>query len=156
MGKSTWINAIANYLKFETLEDAFENRAEEMEALIPSSFSFRKNNEQWEIKIGEQDSNENLAVGQSATQFPREYNFTIGNTKVNLIDTPGIGDTRGIDVDKVRYMNKFPQTLDTITTGSGSEFGIRKMRLSKFVFNVKNLEYSKGASIIHLYLWLRQ
>ena len=105
MGKSTWINAIANYLKFETLEDAFENRAEEMEALIPSSFSFRKNNEQWEIKIGEQDSNENLAVGQSATQFPKEYNFTIGNTKVNLIDTPGIGDTRGIDVDKVQDMN---------------------------------------------------
>ena len=105
MGKSTWINAIANYLKFEKLEDASKNSAEEMEAPISSSFSFRKDNKQWEIKIGEQDDNENLSVGQSATQFPREYIFTVGNTKVYLIDTPGIGDTRGIDVDKVQDMN---------------------------------------------------
>ncbi|KAF5712168.1 aaa ATPase domain-containing protein [Fusarium mundagurra] len=37
--------------------------------------------------------------GQSATQSAEVYTVDIGKTRVRLIDTPGIGDTRGVDQD---------------------------------------------------------
>ena len=106
VGKSTWINAIANYLKFPTLEDAAEHNASEMVALIPSRFKFMDQNVKQEVKIGQADDNEKLVVGKSATQGPKEYQFKIGNNvTVNLIDTPGIGDVDGIETDKKNFAN---------------------------------------------------
>lgn len=49
------------------------------------------------------DSNEELKDGQSATQCPREYVIDVGTTKYHLIDTPGIGDCRGIEQDKKNF-----------------------------------------------------
>ena len=102
VGKSTWINAIANYMRFEHFDEAIKNMRD-MTALIPCSFSFRDRNQSYQIKFGEDDSNEVLEPGQSATQGCKTYSFPHGNFKINLIDTPGVGDVGGIGVDKKNF-----------------------------------------------------
>lgn len=57
-----------------------------------------------EIVFGK-DSNEDLKAGQSATQFPKEYTFETEDRRYHLIDTPGIGDCRGIEKDKENFDN---------------------------------------------------
>ncbi len=51
------------------------------------------------------DANEVFTTGQSATQYPREYVIETNTTRYHLIDTPGIGDCRGIEQDKVNFDN---------------------------------------------------
>lgn len=60
--------------------------------------------EQTEIAFGK-DSSEELIVGQSATQFPQEYIFETETRRYHLIDTPGIGDSKGIEKDKENFDN---------------------------------------------------
>ena len=100
VGKSTFVNALANYWFFDTLEKA---ASEEPVALMPVSFLMTMGDkfEEKMITFGDQDPNENHnAFGQSVTQHCRSYVFTIDDhTKMRLIDTPGMGDTRGLDQD---------------------------------------------------------
>ncbi|XP_041461184.1 uncharacterized protein LOC121412439 [Lytechinus variegatus] len=103
VGKSTWINGFQNYLKFANLTEAMETK--EFDALVPSSFILTKDDEQREINIGTRDRNEEQEVGSSATKEPRSYVFKVGDKLLRLIDTPGIGDTGGIEQDKIN-MNK--------------------------------------------------
>ena len=107
VGKSTWINSIANYLQFKTFQEATKNKAEDLISLIPSKFKAMdpSTDIMMEIKIGTPDENEKNTPGASATQYPKEYQFVVNNTTVNLIDTPGIGDTKGIDKDKENFDN---------------------------------------------------
>ncbi|GES75106.1 hypothetical protein GLOIN_2v1760573 [Rhizophagus clarus] len=106
VGKSTFINAFANYLKFDTLNEA---KSGKMEALISSKFTITDNinYETKTIKIGNDDSNERLEnIGMSSTQECKSYVFQAAENKiVRLIDTPGIGDTRGLDQDKKNFEN---------------------------------------------------
>ena len=60
--------------------------------------------EEREIAFGS-DSNEVLQDGQSATQFCQEYTIETETTKYRVIDTPGIGDCRGIEQDKENFDN---------------------------------------------------
>ena len=60
--------------------------------------------ERWEIKFG-QDSNEIGNTGDSQTQFPQEYLIETETEDYCLIDTPGIGDSRGIHKDKENFAN---------------------------------------------------
>lgn len=100
VGKSTWINAFINYLIFESLDEAM--LAKDLNWIIPCSFATqfvdRSNNQcrfvQTKIEIGTRDDG-SASVSQTATV----YVVDIGNTRVRLIDTPGIGDTRGIERD---------------------------------------------------------
>ncbi|MCV5168941.1 GTPase domain-containing protein, partial [Escherichia coli] len=48
---------------------------------------------------GSSKSEHDGARGQSATQSTAVYTVDIDNTRVRLIDTPGIGDTRGLEQD---------------------------------------------------------
>ena len=107
VGKSTWMNSIANYLHFNSLEDATRNNASDMKALIQSKFThFHNNCENIDIQIGDVDDNEDANnEGKSATKYPREYSFEVDNTTVTFIDTPGIGDPEGIDEDKKNFNN---------------------------------------------------
>ncbi|KAK9717868.1 50S ribosome-binding GTPase [Popillia japonica] len=101
VGKSTFINAFANYLVFETLEQAEESKT--IYPLIPSNFTVTDENlEPRLIKFGT-DSNESEVPGASATQAARSYVFEIDNVRIRLIDTPGIGDTRGIGKDEENF-----------------------------------------------------
>ncbi|XP_078349258.1 uncharacterized protein LOC144634233 [Oculina patagonica] len=103
VGKSTWINGIANYAKHETLQDAMDDP--EFTVLIPSRFVFtNEEGEGKDIAFGS-DTNEVLSSGQSATQFPQEYMIETNTTRFHLIDTPGIGDCRGIEKDKENFEN---------------------------------------------------
>lgn len=72
VGKSTWLNAFANYCSFETLHEA-----KECGGLFPVSYT--------------------CEVGESDTQTPSEYIFKYEqNTEINIIDTPGLLDTNDV------------------------------------------------------------
>ena len=102
VGKSTWINSIVNYLTFPTLEQA--RKQQKVLSVVGTSFVVTDHNyEIREIKI--HDDNENDSPGQSATQTSRAYVIEHGNRRIRLIDTPGIGDTRGIDADNQNFEN---------------------------------------------------
>ena len=102
VGKSTWINGFANYISYSTLSEAERN---DSVCLIPTKFPMTNENfEDVEVKTGE-DKNEDQRDGRSSTQMPKSYVFRRGRTTVRIIDTPGIGDTRGIDQDRINLQN---------------------------------------------------
>ncbi|KAG0250389.1 hypothetical protein BG011_008390 [Mortierella polycephala] len=97
VGKSTFINAFANYLRYDSLEIA---ERMEMTTLIQSSFEI----EGTKVIAGKPDQNEKLKGGQSSTQYCRSYVFPLNDDiKIRLIDTPGIGDTRGVKQDRINF-----------------------------------------------------
>ncbi|KAJ9656414.1 hypothetical protein H2198_004992 [Neophaeococcomyces mojaviensis] len=106
VGKSTFINAFVNYLQFQTLDEAMA--AAELHHVIPCSFSTQTMNrsgpdgeiEEKLVKVGFRDDEEDGSKGSSATQRTQVYPITVGTTTYRLIDTPGIGDTRGIEYDR--------------------------------------------------------
>ncbi|XP_023311754.1 uncharacterized protein LOC111692176 [Anoplophora glabripennis] len=106
VGKSTFINSIANYLTYSDFKKA---EKEELITLIPLKCKMKdKYGEYHIIQIGsEDDQNECLEVGMSATQHVKSYVFPIwnGTAKVRLIDTPGIGDVRGVLQDYTNCEN---------------------------------------------------
>ena len=102
VGKSTWINGFVNYITYSTLSEA-ENS--DNVCLIPMKFTVMNEKlEAVEIKSGSH-KNEDQQVGQSSTQMPKSYVFRRGRIHVKIIDTPGIGDTRGNDHDKINLQN---------------------------------------------------
>jgi GTPase SAR1 family protein len=106
VGKSTFINAFVNYLSYETLPDAM--KADGLNWVIPCSFSTQKMDrsdpnsriEQIKVMVGSRDDEQDGAKGASATQQTTVYPVTIGTRTIRLIDTPGIGDTRGLEYDQ--------------------------------------------------------
>jgi energy-coupling factor transporter ATP-binding protein EcfA2 len=99
VGKSTFINALANYLCNDTLEQAVNDN---MQVLAPSSFSVTDKDtfELRIINIGQECEEENSnEIGQSCTQKCRSFVFPIGDQILRLIETPAIGDTRGFEQD---------------------------------------------------------
>ena len=106
VGKSTFINAIVNYLEFDTLEHA---RFSQLIAVMPVSFLLTVGDHFAErfVRFGGQDSNEDYShPDQSVTQHCRSYVFTIGTqTRLRLIDTPGMGDTRGLEQDDLNMQH---------------------------------------------------
>ena len=105
VGKSTWINSIAKYLAFETLDEAMASV--DKSVLIPSQFSYTKSDGKTiQIMVGDdnEDHNEVMTIGESSTQKPTSYLFDIDEeTQFRLIDTPGIGDRRGIKQDEINF-----------------------------------------------------
>ncbi|KAJ8910297.1 hypothetical protein NQ315_002459 [Exocentrus adspersus] len=106
VGKSTFINSLANYLTYSDFKKA---EKETLVILIPSKCEVKDKHDEYHIiNIGsEEDQNECLDTGMSATQDVKSYVFPIsnGNIKVRLIDTPGIGDVRGVAQDNINCEN---------------------------------------------------
>lgn len=101
-GKSTTINAIANYIKYKTFEEAANS---EFLQLIPSNFSLPDPvhlGKTMEIKTGS-NINERTEEGGSRTKDPMGYPFRFGDKLIRIIDTPGIGDTEGAETDKKNF-----------------------------------------------------
>ncbi|KAI0384983.1 hypothetical protein F5Y04DRAFT_203063 [Hypomontagnella monticulosa] len=111
VGKSTFINAFVNYIKYDSMEEALKTK--KLDWLIPCSFSTQQVDEndadgrliETRIKIGSSNSEHDGATGQSATQETLFYPFQLGDVTVRLIDTPGIGDTRGPEQDQKNMAN---------------------------------------------------
>lgn len=97
-GKSTFINAAYTYLKNDSLESAIHGR---FSPLIPFSFTYTDSDyEEHIISSGESDENENVeSAGQSCTRICRSFVFKFRDRVFRIIDTPGIGDTRGFHQD---------------------------------------------------------
>ena len=76
VGKSTWINAFQNYLYFDDLNEAM--KSPDLIFLIPTAFTFTQDGRPKKVSIGEQDDNELLEDGTSATKQPRSYVFYDG------------------------------------------------------------------------------
>ncbi|CAG8838381.1 18701_t:CDS:2, partial [Gigaspora margarita] len=88
------------------LDDAISG---EIDALITSSFTITNENcETKTITIVSKDEDEPDVVdnvGRSSTKECGVYVFHAGENKIRFIDTPGIGDTRGIEYDKKNIEN---------------------------------------------------
>ena len=98
VGKSTWINAFANYCSFETVQEA-----EEAGGKFPISCNVTvrdtKTGESETISsecTGTTPTSQTAKVGESDTQEPNEYVFKHENTEIALIDTPGLLDTKDV------------------------------------------------------------
>ena len=101
VGKSTMINAFANYFHFKSLDNAVKGNKINPVVAIPSKFTMNGQ----DISIGKPDANEVHDVGVSNTQGARTYPFHFAEYTINLIDTPGMGDTRGIKQDEANMEN---------------------------------------------------
>jgi GTP-binding protein EngB required for normal cell division len=119
VGKSTFINAFANYLQFGSLQQA---QSEEPVVVIPVSFLMTVNDnfDEQLIKFGEPDPNENHKnPGQSVTQQCRSYVFDIfPGKKLRIIDTPGFGDARGDNQDDIN-MKRIISFMNNLTHLNG-------------------------------------
>lgn len=55
----------------------------------------------------EEEENENVEDGQSSTQSPKSYLISWGppgrTKRIRIIDTPGVGDVRGLEQEKKNY-----------------------------------------------------
>uniref|UniRef100_T1IQV5 Uncharacterized protein n=1 Tax=Strigamia maritima TaxID=126957 RepID=T1IQV5_STRMM len=115
VGKSTWINSFINYLKFSSLEDASKN---ELLSVTSTKFNLTDENDITHTICFGEDENEVLEPGQSTTQDVRAHIFPIGNTLLRMIDTPGIGDVRGVEQDK-ENLKKILKYLSTLKSLNG-------------------------------------
>jgi hypothetical protein len=115
VGKSTFINAFANYLLFENIDQA---RSDEPVVVIPVSFVMTINDQfdERHIQFGRIHSNENHNnLGQSVTQKCKSYELTSHDGKMlKIIDTPGFGDTRGQDQDE-KNLNEIFSYIQSLT-----------------------------------------
>uniref|UniRef100_A0A914ICK8 G domain-containing protein n=1 Tax=Globodera rostochiensis TaxID=31243 RepID=A0A914ICK8_GLORO len=116
VGKSTLINAIVNYLKHPTFDEAIQ--ADGIEAVIPARFCTEEYDEYGNLKhkdvfIGKMNEDECLEPGKSQTKSPNAYIIPskVGY-KVRLIDAPGILDSGGIKEDNLNLH----KTLSFIST----------------------------------------
>lgn len=99
VGKSTFINILGNYLTYNTLDEAANNS---LLYSIPTKFSVINDDfTEHDVVIGS-SSNEVTQPGASSTQNPKTYLFKLkdGNAALRVIDTPGLGDTRGMNYDQ--------------------------------------------------------
>jgi GTPase SAR1 family protein len=106
-GKSTFINMIANLIKGKKYED-------ERIVAISQGLTFKAKEGEDDVKITFQCNvpefmhlqSDNLSAGQHESQTQRcsMYTFSSEDFDLMLIDTPGLGDTRGVDQDKLNVV----------------------------------------------------
>ncbi|CAF1304481.1 unnamed protein product [Adineta steineri] len=94
------MNVFVNYLSFQPFEEAENGRPI---VLIPVScfITYDDEFEEKKIEFGQFDTNDNQNYsGQSINQYCKSYMFNIGkNINLRIMDTCGIGDTRGLGQD---------------------------------------------------------
>ncbi|XP_063922391.1 uncharacterized protein LOC135136866 isoform X2 [Zophobas morio] len=102
VGKSTLINSISNYFIHSNFAKA---QKEKVEILIPMCLNISEKSKVY----GKPDDNEVHEPGQSVTQNVKVHLFPIKldrkTINLRLIDTPGVGDPRGIEQDNINLDN---------------------------------------------------
>jgi hypothetical protein len=78
-----------------------------MKCLIPAYFTLTDENlNETLVEIGGCDKNETKVAGKAATQNARVHRIDISSKiKLNIIDTPGIGDPDGYQRDNFNFHN---------------------------------------------------
>lgn len=110
VGKSTWINAFYNYLNYPTIP---EDESIKPNIQIPISFIMTDANyKQHLIELGS-SNDETTTPGESRTQKITSYRIMTPDVCYRIIDTPGFGDTRGLDQDKISA-DKILQYISTL------------------------------------------
>ncbi|KAN0000364.1 hypothetical protein ACTFIZ_000817 [Dictyostelium cf. discoideum] len=111
VGKSTFINSFANYALYDSLDEAIKNK---LKVLIPFKFSMMVDDSEKFISIGSETKNGLLGTGQSPTQTCQSYELP--ELGITIIDTPGIGDNRGITQDSanLQHILKYISSFDKI------------------------------------------
>ncbi|KAL4942382.1 hypothetical protein BDV06DRAFT_235473 [Aspergillus oleicola] len=108
VGKSTFVNAFVNYLTFSSLDDGLKDP--KLNCIIPCSFTTQVVDNTGrmiseDVIVGKDLDEADGSKGDSATQKATVYPLYFKDTLIRLIDTPGIGDTRGLDQDKKNMAN---------------------------------------------------
>lgn len=96
VGKTTFINALANHLTYDRFQDAKRSFLQ----LIPTTFTLTTSDLRTQTVCTGQQSNECSQIGFSATRNSIIYKLQYRHQTLQIIDTPGLGDTRGIEHDK--------------------------------------------------------
>ncbi|CAF2633770.1 unnamed protein product [Rotaria sp. Silwood2] len=107
VGKSTFINAFANYYSFDTLDSA---QFHEPVVAISSSFVMTTRDlsvPPIRVRLGMTDCNEiHNNYDHSTTQECKSYLFHMHDgAKIRFIDTPGLGDIHGQTQDHLQIQN---------------------------------------------------
>jgi len=99
-GKSTLISGLSNYFSWPEFEKA---KTEKMNLSIPVQFTvYSKEDPPVKVNAGEAEDNEHFnEVGQSVTQKPKIHSFKLGDNNVEILDTPGVSDSRGMEQDMI-------------------------------------------------------
>ncbi|EFO64772.1 Ankyrin repeat protein, partial [Giardia lamblia P15] len=101
VGKSTFVNGIINYPRFESLPETEEDFKRLIWAIGMKYDYTDENYNTVTVSVGRFSDSENINnLGASVTQDPKVHVFTTQGMEVHLIDTPGIGDTAGYEQDK--------------------------------------------------------
>src|SRR5699024_2317967 len=87
-GKSTTLNALANYFKFASFDEA-NQQLEQLSVVSPVQFTLPDlmTGKIKTIKMGDDDPNERFGSADSVTQGPVGYEFLISDVAVHVIDT---------------------------------------------------------------------
>ncbi|CAF3032087.1 unnamed protein product [Rotaria sp. Silwood2] len=110
IGKSTFINALVNYLTYKTFDKA---QTEKPIVAMPVSFRITTEDDLQEHNVKFDDVNKSSSEnfqhpGHSVTQRCRSHIYRLHNsdeTRLRFIDTPGFGDTRGIEQDNLNMQH---------------------------------------------------
>jgi len=97
-GKTTLMNAIANHLYKKKFED-------EKLVLIPQKKGQECSFSEYIQEVDPKEFPDEENFGNSKTQTTRSYRLQFEDRALLLIDTPGIGDTRGFQQDKINIDN---------------------------------------------------
>ncbi|KAL2808296.1 hypothetical protein BJX63DRAFT_436282 [Aspergillus granulosus] len=108
VGKSTFVNAFVNYLTFSSLDEGLKDP--KLNCIIPCSFTTQVVDRDGrmiskDVVVGKDKDEVDGSKGDSATQKATVYPLYFRDTLIRLIDTPGIGDTRGLEQDKQNMAN---------------------------------------------------
>jgi len=109
VGKSTFINAFANYLQSQSLQEMIDQpnkvisvMATECTLTDPSTGQLKT------CSLGKKSTEEELAVknpGASFTQSCTTYSFSVNSVTIRIVDTPGLVDSRGTEQDNININN---------------------------------------------------
>ncbi|XP_022913509.2 uncharacterized protein [Onthophagus taurus] len=95
VGKSTFINTVLNYIAYNELSDI-----KQLKYSIGVRFTVMDDDFTERTIVVDHDSNEEHQVGKSATKRPQMHRIDLQDGSIlNIIDTPGLGDTQGIETD---------------------------------------------------------
>ena len=99
VGKSAFINSLPNYLIWNTLKEAIDD---ETKVVVPTfvSISDPETFEESSISVGDATNPPTTADGQRTNQQCRSYVFPMHGRNLRIIDTPGMGDSKGSDDDR--------------------------------------------------------